>query len=90
MDCILKWGIEIKDTNNLYGSFLLMNEECHQYDCVYSYHQYEGFNGWLDKIIKLEEIDHKKLCKIQKFVSIYIYNFFYIISHICLYFIFID
>jgi hypothetical protein len=45
-----------------------MNEEYQQYGCVYSYHQYEGFSDWLGKIIKLEEIDHKKLFKIQKFV----------------------
>jgi hypothetical protein len=41
-----------------------MDEEYRQYDCVYSYDQYEGFNDWLGKVIKLEEIHHKKLCKI--------------------------
>jgi len=27
MDCIFKWGIKIKDSNNYYKSFSLMNEE---------------------------------------------------------------
>jgi hypothetical protein len=45
-----------------------MNQEYQQYDCVYSYHQYEGLSDWLGKIIKLEEIDHKNLCTIQKII----------------------